>query len=478
MSSYVYLLRPTSSRGEPEWSVNTHPEDVQNVVHALESLIRRAAVRSLTVREPAFTPPLMPPTDEAGPPSLRRIRQRLPQYLDGSQVTISVASALVEGMLRREGFWCRLEADGELFIHVGQSGEIYLGTHRRLPPTLPALHMQGVEILAVPKSPYDLAQSDDLEQRPADGSFWARVLWLAAMGEAVWIEEERISHVFEWHRLAVEQIETVRSKIGARARLRVWPSMETDTDKIAKQVVGSDSAHVVWEAPDGQVLDAECDASNSVMIAREVRNSRGAMVRILDANHAEPLFTAVMPDGDGVLRARWRTEPSASDRRWSAMRKLSMDSICTGKVTHFSPDGTTYVDIGFGIRAGLTLPELSWRVSDVPSKLLAVGEQVVVKIIEIDLVHEEVWVSRKALQDDPLQDLAQHVGGVVTGEVTKVIPIGCFVRIEPGPGGWEGLLPRGDFIRDVAPQVGDALPVTIVDVDLVNRRILLSPADK
>ncbi|MEI5102833.1 hypothetical protein RB200_35270 [Streptomyces sp. PmtG] len=37
----------------------------------------------------------------------------------------------------------------------------------------------------------------------------------------------------------------------------------------------------------------------------------------VDAGEDTPLCTAVMPDNDGVPRARWRTEPTPSDRDWA-----------------------------------------------------------------------------------------------------------------------------------------------------------------
>jgi small subunit ribosomal protein S1 len=473
---YVYLVRPMQAERQAGRSAGAHPKDVEGPVQALESLLRQVDGEYLTIREPEFVRPVAACKDDCRHLSLEEMHQSFQRYHDGARVPIDVGYTLVKNMLRQEGFWCRLEVDGEFFVHVGQVGEIYIGARCPLHLAGPSSPPEGVEILAVAKSPYDLTESSEFEQRPADALFWARVVWSVAMGEAAFLEEERIGHVFRWHRLAIEDVEVIRSRIGPRARLRVWPAMETDTDKVSDRLVGRERAHVVWESREGQILDAECEASSFETLIREVRKSRGAMVRVLDANQSEPLFTAVMPDGDGILRARWRTQPSNSDRRWSAMRELRVDTICTGTVTHFSTDGTTYVDIGGGITAGVRLPELSWRSSDVPSELLTVGERIAVKIIQVDLVHEEVWLSRKVLHEDPLRDLARRVGSVVTGEVTKVVPIGYFVRVEPTPGGWEGLLPRGELSQDVVPGLGDVLSVKIVDVDLINRRILVWPA--
>jgi len=92
------------------------------------------------------------------------------------------------------------------------------------------------------------------------------------------------------------------------------------------------------------------------------------------------------------------------------------------------------------------------------------------------MIWERVPLSLRALQEDPWPQVAQRIGQVVTGPVTKIVPFGVFVRIEDRPDGFEGLVHTSEL--DVSPEgvieVGDALTVKILDVDLVRRRITLS----
>ena len=74
----------------------------------------------------------------------------------------------------------------------------------------------------------------------------------------------------------------------------------------------------------------------------------------------------------------------------------------------------------------------------------------------------------------------QQVGKVMTGVVTRLVPLGAFVRIEDRAGGLEGLVHitelaegRVDRPGDVV-QVGDTLPVKVIEVDPPRRRITLS----
>lgn len=43
----------------------------------------------------------------------------------------------------------------------------------------------------------------------------------------------------------------------------------------------------------------------------------GSAALPLGVDRRHPLFTAVLPDEDGVLRARWCTEPTPADLAWA-----------------------------------------------------------------------------------------------------------------------------------------------------------------
>ncbi|MEV8533838.1 S1 RNA-binding domain-containing protein [Streptomyces sp. NPDC051211] len=119
------------------------------------------------------------------------------------------------------------------------------------------------------------------------------------------------------------------------------------------------------------------------------------------ADERAPLFTAVMPDRDGVLRARWRTEPTPGDRNWAFLKNLHRGEIVTGTVTHIAGFGVTFVDIG-GFEAVINLPEPSWLPFNHPSDLVSVGQEIDAEILDIDLVRERVSLSLKALREDPM----------------------------------------------------------------------------
>lgn len=150
--------------------------------------------------------------------------------------------------------------------------------------------------------------------------------------------------------------------------------------------------------------------------------------------------------------------------------------VVTGTVTTIANFGVTFVDIG-GFAAMINLPELSWRPFDHPSDVVSVGQEVTAEVLGVDMVRERVPLSLRAVQEDPWPEVAQRIGEVVIGSVTKVVPFGVFVRVEDRADGFQGLVHTSELdasSRDVV-EVGNALTVKIVEVDLARRRIVLSP---
>lgn len=156
------------------------------------------------------------------------------------------------------------------------------------------------------------------------------------------------------------------------------------------------------------------------------------------------------------------------------LRALRRGQIITGTVTEIASFGVTFVDIG-GFTAMINIPELSWRPIRHPSDVVHVGQEITAEILDVEVERRRVPLSLKALQPDPLRDLQHQVGRAVAGTVTKVAPIGVFVRIEDRSDGFEGLLPTPHSVGG-SVDVGDILTVKIVAVDLVRRRIELAPA--
>jgi small subunit ribosomal protein S1 len=248
--------------------------------------------------------------------------------------------------------------------------------------------------------------------------------------------------------------------------------------------VARDQAHLLQEQ---RVSGVMCEHRLSPGALDDVRAlvQHGSRLRVLpgadrDEDDAPLAFTAVVPDADGVVRSSWPAELTARDRRWEALKQYTPGQVVTGVVTAITLWGNTLVDFGDDVTGEIRAIDLSWRQVRQVQDVVTVGQEITTQVLQVDLVGEELWLSMKALQPDPLRQWAQHVGEVVVGQVTKVTPIGVLVRVEDRPDGLEGLVPTAERIRDHPERgrgvlaEGHPLRVRIVDVDPVKRRILLS----
>ncbi|KJK45029.1 hypothetical protein UK23_27455 [Lentzea aerocolonigenes] len=130
------------------------------------------------------------------------------------------------------------------------------------------------------------------------------------------------------------------------------------------------------------------------------------------------------------------------------------------------PDHPVFPGVGF-----VTIPELTWRYIDAAGDVVRVGQRVTTEFLQYDTSNMEARLSLRATQPDPFQAFADKsaVGQQMRGQVTKVVPIGVFVRVADGI---EGLVHEQDLTS--APLVGDEITVVITEIDRVLRRLRLA----
>ena len=107
--------------------------------------------------------------------------------------------------------------------------------------------------------------------------------------------------------------------------------------------------------------------------------------------------------------------------------------MLTGRVASLREFGA-FIDLGGGVQGLLHISEMGWsRVSD-PSEVLQAGEEVTVKVLQVDEAKEKISLGLKQLTDDPWTRVqaSYEVGQVLIGRVTRVTEFGAFVELEPG----------------------------------------------
>ncbi|MFH9727499.1 RNA-binding protein [Streptomyces sp. NPDC017254] len=243
-------------------------------------------------------------------------------YHDGAVVPLSLALELVRAMLRDNGAWCRLEVEDRFTVHVGWDQYVFVGSDRPCEDALATTRALGLFPERLRSSPYDAVLDDEPGvQRPADEDFWARLRRSVADGEACLLEEAYVQNACRWHRLTVGTLDAVRAGLTPRARLTVWPDLFQDDEDVEAVLAAippdEGLVELVREDGNGTVTSALVDSTEDLADAARPTGARAAVLS-LDLDGRRPLFTAALPDSDGVLRARWRTEPTPDDLEWAA----------------------------------------------------------------------------------------------------------------------------------------------------------------
>ncbi|MFE7277299.1 RNA-binding protein [Streptomyces sp. NPDC057623] len=239
-------------------------------------------------------------------------------FHDGAVVPLDIGLQLVRAMLRDNGAWCRLEAEGAFAVHVGWDQYLYVSSRRSCEEALAHTRQLGLFPERLDASPYAFeAEEEQVIQRPGDDDFWSDLHRAVVTGRAGILEETYLEGASRWHHLTSDTIDSVRARLTPRARLAVWPPLSTDIDAVLRALPADGLVEGVWQDDDGDIRGAIADGDDFPELTARISRARAAALLSVYAGERMPLCTAVLPDNDGVLRARWRTEPTPSDRDWA-----------------------------------------------------------------------------------------------------------------------------------------------------------------
>ncbi|MDX6508341.1 MAG: small subunit ribosomal protein, partial [Gaiellaceae bacterium] len=178
-----------------------------------------------------------------------------------------------------------------------------------------------------------------------------------------------------------------------------------------------------------------------------------------------------------VLSRRAVLEEERKEVREQILGKLEPGQVVDGQISNIVDFGA-FVDLD-GMDGLIHISELSWSHVNHPSEVLEIGQDVKVKVLDIDRDRQRISLGLKQTQSDPWQQVLENYkeNDVVEGRVTKVVTFGAFVEILPGV---EGLVHISELAqhhvenpREVVAQ-GDPVNVLILEVDAERRRLSLS----
>ena len=170
-------------------------------------------------------------------------------------------------------------------------------------------------------------------------------------------------------------------------------------------------------------------------------------------------------------------EEEAAAKKAEIWSKLEKDAVVTGIVRRLTDFGA-FVDVG-GVDGLVHVTNLCWGRVAHPSEAVSVGDEIQVKILDLDPEKERVSLSRKATMPKPwtVAEEKYPVGSIVEGKVVRITSFGAFVELESGLDGLVHIsqcaLGRIAKVED-ALNVGDIVRVKVLDVDTEKKRISLS----
>jgi small subunit ribosomal protein S1 len=178
-----------------------------------------------------------------------------------------------------------------------------------------------------------------------------------------------------------------------------------------------------------------------------------------------------------VLSRRAVLEEERKEVREQILGRLDPGQVVEGKISNIVDFGA-FVDLD-GIDGLIHISELSWSHVNHPSEVVAIGETVRIKVLDIDRDRQRISLGLKQTQEDPWQRVVSthRAGDVLEGTVTKVVAFGAFVEILPGVEGLVHISELADHHVENPSEVvepGSILNVKILEIDEERRRLSLS----
>ena len=181
--------------------------------------------------------------------------------------------------------------------------------------------------------------------------------------------------------------------------------------------------------------------------------------------------------GNIVLSRRAILQEERKEMREEILSQIQEGMIVKGVVKNITDYGA-FIDLG-GIDGLLHITDMSWGRVKHPSSLLAIADEIEVKILKFDQEKERVSLGLKQVQPNPWEEARDkyQVGTKVTGEIVSVKDYGVFIELSDGI---EGLIHVSEMswtghIKNPAKHfnVGEQVEAEILDVDVENKRISL-----
>ncbi|GGC83758.1 MULTISPECIES: 30S ribosomal protein S1 [Halomonadaceae] len=282
-----------------------------------------------------------------------------------------------------------------------------------------------------------------------------------AIGDDVHVALEAVEDGFGETRLSREKAK----------RAEAWKILEAafEKDEIVKGVING-------KVKGGFTVDVDSIRAflpGSLVDVRPVRDTAHLENKELD-------FKVIKLDpkrNNVVVSRRAVLEAENSAEREALLATLQEGQQIKGIVKNLTDYGA-FVDLG-GVDGLLHITDMAWKRIKHPSEIVAVGDEINVKVLKFDRERNRVSLGLKQLGEDPWVNIKERYpeGMKVHAVVTNLTDYGCFAELEEGVEGLVHVSEMDWTNKNIHPskvvQVGDDVDVMVLDIDEERRRISL-----
>ncbi|MBU1043837.1 MAG: 30S ribosomal protein S1 [Candidatus Omnitrophica bacterium] len=159
------------------------------------------------------------------------------------------------------------------------------------------------------------------------------------------------------------------------------------------------------------------------------------------------------------------------------LKEIEVGQVRTGLVKNIADFGV-FIDLG-GVDGLLHITDMSWGRISHPSEMVAIGDNIDVKILGIDKESNKISLGLKQKSSSPWVGIEEKypAGSKLKGKVVNLVPYGAFIELEKGV---EGLIHISEFSwtrRISHPSemlaIGDMVEAVVLNLDIANQKIAL-----
>lgn len=179
-----------------------------------------------------------------------------------------------------------------------------------------------------------------------------------------------------------------------------------------------------------------------------------------------------------IVSRRKLIEEERYEKKQAIMSEIEVWQIRKGTVKNIADFGV-FVDLG-GVDGLLHITDMSWGRISHPSEMLAIGDEIEVKVIGLDKEQERISLGLKQKTENPWLNIDEKypIGTKVRGHVVNIMNYGVFVKLETGVEGLVHISEMSWIKRINHPSetvaIGDEVDVVVLKVDKEKTEISLS----